>query len=71
MNAKVEVYELFTELTEAGKSIIMISSEMPEIISISDRVLVIRSYEISRELTGDDITEANILAGYLGANGRE
>jgi ribose transport system ATP-binding protein len=44
----------------------MISSEMPEVISMSDRVLVIRNHEISRELSGDAITEENILAGYLG-----
>ena len=67
VNAKTEVYELFTDLAATGKSIIMISSEMPEIISISDRVIVIRNFEISRELSGDDITEEHILAGYLGA----
>lgn len=66
VNAKTEVYELFTELAAAGKSIIMISSEMPEIISMSDRVIVIRNCEISKELSGDEITEHNILAGYLG-----
>ena len=67
VNAKVEVYELFTELTSSGKSIIMISSEMPEIISISDRVLVIKDLEITKELAGEEITEENILAGYLGS----
>ena len=67
VNAKTEVYELFTDLAATGKSIIMISSEMPEIISISDRVIVIRNFEISAELSGDDITEEHILAGYLGA----
>ena len=66
VSAKIEVYELFTELAAMGKSIIMISSEMPEIISMSDRVLVIRNFGISRELSGDDITEQNILSGYLG-----
>ena len=44
----------------------MISSEMPELISISDRVIVIRNYEISKELVGDEITEENILAGFMG-----
>ncbi|MFW5769556.1 MAG: sugar ABC transporter ATP-binding protein [Spirochaetota bacterium] len=68
VNAKVEVYELFTELTSSGKSIIMISSEMPEVISISDRVLVIKDLEITKELTGVEITEENILAGYLGSS---
>jgi ABC-type sugar transport system ATPase subunit len=65
VNAKTEVYELFTSLAENGKSIIMISSEMPELISISDRVIVIRNFEISKELTGDEITEENILSGFM------
>jgi ABC-type sugar transport system ATPase subunit len=65
VNAKVEVYRIFTELTASGKSIIMISSEMPEIISISDRVIVVRNYEISKELVGDEITEENILSGFM------
>lgn len=65
VNAKTEVYELFASLAESGKSIIMISSEMPELISISDRVIVIRNFEISKELTGDEITEENILSGFM------
>lgn len=65
VNAKTEVYELFTSLAESGKSIIMISSEMPELISISDRVIVIRNFEISKELTRDEITEENILSGFM------
>lgn len=66
VNAKAEVYELFTELTAEGKSIIMISSEMPEIISLSDRVVVIKDFEISSILAGKNISEENILSGYLG-----
>jgi len=69
VNAKVEVYRLFTELTAAGKSIIMISSEMPEIISISDRVIVIRNFEISRVLSKSEIIEENILSGFMGGGG--
>ena len=68
VNAKVEVYELFSELTAEGKSIIMISSEMPEIISLSDRVVVIKEFEIARVLSGKDITEENILSAYLGVS---
>jgi ribose transport system ATP-binding protein len=68
VNAKTEVYELFTELTAGGKSIIMISSEMPELISISDRVIVIRNFEITKEIVGTEITEENILLGFMGGN---
>jgi ribose transport system ATP-binding protein len=66
VNAKTEVYELFTELAASGKSIIMISSEMPELISLSDRIIVIRKFEISKELAKDEINEENILSGFMG-----
>ena len=66
VNAKTEVYELFTELAASGKSIIMISSEMPELISLSDRVIVINNFEITKELAKDEISEANILSGFIG-----
>jgi len=66
VNAKTEVYELFTELAASGKSIIMISSEMPELISLSDRIIVVRNFEISSELEKDEINEENILSGFMG-----
>jgi len=66
VNAKTEVYELFTELAASGKSIIMISSEMPELISLSDRIIIIRDYEVSKVLEKDDISEENILSGFMG-----
>ena len=66
VNAKIEVYELFTSLAASGTSIIMVSSEMPELISISDRVIVIKNFEISKELIGNEITEENILSGFMG-----
>ncbi len=68
VNAKTEVYELFTELAASGKSIIMISSEMPELISLSDRVIIIKDYEISKVLEKDEISEENILSGFMEGN---
>jgi ABC-type sugar transport system ATPase subunit len=68
VNAKTEVYELFTELAASGKSIIMISSEMPELISLSDRIIIIRNYEISKTLEKNEISEENILSGFMGGN---
>ena len=68
VNAKTEVYELFTELAASGKSIIMISSEMPELISLSDRIIIIRNYEISKVLEKNEINEENILSGFMGGN---
>lgn len=68
VNSKTEVYELFTELARSGKSIVMISSEMPELISLSDRIIIIKNYEISKILEKNEISEENILSGFIGEN---
>ncbi|MBA7583124.1 hypothetical protein ES708_25063 [subsurface metagenome] len=46
----------------------MISSEMPELISLSDKIIIIRDYEISKVLDKDEINEENILSGFMGGN---
>ena len=66
INAKTEFYKLMCSLTQQGKSIIMISSDMPELISMSDRVLVIRNGTIEDELTGNKINEHEIIKKALG-----
>ncbi len=66
INAKAEFYKQMSKLTKQGKCIIMVSSDMPELISMSDRVLVIRDGGIDGELAGEDITEQNIIKQALG-----
>ena len=61
VNAKAEFYKQMTALTKAGNCIIMVSSDMPEMISMSDRVLVVRQGAITSELTGEDINEQTII----------
>jgi len=61
VGAKHEIYLLMRELTEKGKSIIMISSEMPELIGMSDRILVMHEGRISGELQKDDFSQEKIL----------
>ncbi|KAB8311366.1 sugar ABC transporter ATP-binding protein [Rouxiella chamberiensis] len=61
IGAKSEIYNLIEKLAQQGKAIVVVSSEMPEIIRISDRVLVMREGQITKELNGDDITEENIV----------
>ncbi|MEG1012531.1 MAG: sugar ABC transporter ATP-binding protein [Ruthenibacterium sp.] len=61
VGAKHEIYLLMRQLSENGKTIIMISSEMVEVIGMCDRVLVMRSGTIVGELTGKDVTQENIL----------
>ena len=61
VGAKREIYQLMNELTERGVSIIMISSELPEVIGMSDRVIVVQEGSIKGEVEGDYITEENIM----------
>jgi len=47
VGAKYEIYMLINQLAEQGKAIIMVSSELPEVIGMSDRIVVMRSGKIS------------------------
>jgi len=68
VGAKVEVYELMRELTEKGAAIIMISSEMPEILGLSDRILVMYNGEISGSMNKNEATPEKILSYAMGRN---
>ena len=61
VNAKSEFYALMNEFVANGGCIIMISSEMPEAIGISDRIIVFHEGKLTGELTGDQIHEQNII----------
>jgi ribose transport system ATP-binding protein len=61
VGAKVEIYNLINELAAAGLAIIVISSEMMEVIGICDRVLVMRQGRIQGVLEKDQLTEENIM----------
>jgi len=62
IGAKKEIYELINELKEKGLAIILISSEMPEVIGMSDRILVISSGEVAGELSKEEATQESIMA---------
>ena len=61
VGAKQEIYKLMRELTEQGKSIIMITSEMAELIGMSDRIIVMREGRINKELLPDEFSQETIL----------
>ena len=61
INAKNEIYKLIAELAASGLGIIMVSSELPEILAISDRILVMADGAITAEFEGGKATEDNIL----------
>jgi ribose transport system ATP-binding protein len=64
--AKIEIYDLMNRLTAEGKGILMISSELPELLGMSDRVLVMRGGTIVAELDSARTTQAEVLAFSLG-----
>ncbi len=68
VGAKAEIYELIEKLAREGRAIIVVSSELPEVIRVSDRVLVMREGRISATLSGPEITEANIARNAIPAS---
>jgi len=66
VGAKVELYELMNQVTARGAGILMISSELPEIVSMSDRILVMRLGRIVAELDAADATQERVLSAALG-----
>ena len=60
--AKVEIYEIINQLKKQGKAVIVISSEMPEVMGISDRILVMCEGRITGELSAEEATENSILS---------
>ena len=61
VGAKQEIYNLMCKLVEAGKSIIMISSEMPELIGMSDRIVVMSNGENAGELSKGEYNQTHLL----------
>lgn len=59
--AKYQIYELMIDLAKRGKSIIMVSSEMPEILGMTNRVLVMSNYKIAGELETKNATQEKIM----------
>ena len=67
VGAKEEIYKIMTELLQQGKAIIMISSDMPELIAMSDRVMVMREGRMVAEIDNkSEINEENILNNSIG-----
>ena len=61
VGAKYEIYNIMLDLAKQGKTIIMISSELPELLAMSDRVMVMCEGRVSAILEGDDLNEATVM----------
>ena len=66
VGSKAEIYELINQLTADGVAVLMISSELPEILGMSDRILVMHQGRINGEFTADEATQEKILRCALG-----
>ena len=66
VGAKKEIYQLINKFKQDGLSIIIVSSEMPEVLGMSDRILVMREGRISGEFSREDATQEKLLAAAIG-----
>jgi ribose transport system ATP-binding protein len=67
VGAKADIYQLLRELSDEGKAIILVSSELPEVLNVCDRVLVFRDGKIVREFeTTEGLSEEDVVSCALG-----
>ncbi|GAB2896160.1 D-xylose ABC transporter ATP-binding protein [Uliginosibacterium flavum] len=66
VGAKYEIYKLMMELVKEGMSIIMVSSELPEVLGVSDRVLVIGEGQLRGDFVNDGLTQETVMAAAIG-----
>ncbi|MFS7399237.1 sugar ABC transporter ATP-binding protein [Carnobacterium maltaromaticum] len=61
VGAKREIYQLMNELAERGVAIVMVSSDLPEVLGVSDRILVVHEGKIAGELSRTEATQEKIM----------
>ncbi len=66
VGAKVEIYELINRMTEHGLAVILVSSELPELIGMSDRIVMMRSGRVAGEFSRAEATQERLIAAALG-----
>ncbi|WP_029042502.1 sugar ABC transporter ATP-binding protein [Cucumibacter marinus] len=71
VGSKAEIHNLIRELARSGYAVIVISSEMPEILRVSDRVIAMYQGRITREFTAAEVNEDNLVQAISGISGDE
>ncbi len=66
VGAKLEIYEIINRLTDAGKAVLLVSSELPELIGMSDRIVMLHEGRIGGEFDRDEATPEKLLAAAMG-----
>jgi ABC-type sugar transport system ATPase subunit len=69
VGSKSEIYQIMHELTKQGVGIIMISSELPEVLGMSDRIMIMRQGTIVKELSRAEASEEEIMKYAVGSEG--
>ena len=71
VGAKYEIYSLMNDMVEQGMSIIMISSELPEVMGMSDRIYIMSEGEITGELSAEEATEEKVMKMAINSSSEE
>lgn len=66
VGAKEEIYNLINDMTDQGISVILITSEMPELMAMSDRIIVMHRGRITAEFKGGQVTAEELLEAAMG-----
>jgi ABC-type sugar transport system ATPase subunit len=66
VGAKLEIYEIINQLTDAGKAVVLVSSELPELMGMSDRMLILHEGRVGGEFSRAEATPAKLLAAAMG-----
>ena len=69
VGAKLEIYEIINQLTAAGKAVILVSSELPELIGMSDRILMLNAGRIGGAFASGSATQEQLMAAAMGHAG--
>jgi len=68
IGAKDRIHALIVELAKQGKGILMVSSDMPELISMSDRIAIMREHTLTEIVDADSVEEHDLIEHFLGVN---
>jgi D-xylose transport system ATP-binding protein len=67
IGAKAEIYQIIRQLTAEGRAVLLVSSELPELIGMSDRILMLREGAVAGEFPGGTVTQEELLAAAMPA----
>jgi ABC-type sugar transport system ATPase subunit len=70
LNAKRDIYGVLRGLSAAGVAVVMLSTELDELVELMDRVLVFRDHRLAAELSRDALSQASLLAAFFGTDSR-